>query len=77
MAKLEEYRVHRLERERQVLQALEQGPADAAELTRRVYAAEVSGEELLRAAEMTLRAHLDKLVAEDRVREEGERYSLR
>jgi glyoxylase-like metal-dependent hydrolase (beta-lactamase superfamily II) len=77
MAKLEEYRSHRLDRERQVLQALEQGPADTAELTRRVYAAEVSGEELLRAAEMTLKAHLGKLVAEGRVSEEGSRYSLR
>ena len=76
-AKLEEYRAHRLDRERQVVLALEQGPADAAELTKRVYAAEVSGPELLRAAEMTLKAHLGKLVAEGRVREEGSRYSLR
>ena len=77
MAKLEEYRAHRLDRERQVLLALEQGPADAAELTRRVYASEVGGEELMRAAEMTLRAHLGKLVADGKVREEGSRYSLR
>ena len=77
MAKLAEYRSHRLDRERQVLLALEQGPAEAAELTRRVYAAEVSGEELMRAAEMTLRAHLGKLVAEGKVTEEGSRYSLR
>jgi glyoxylase-like metal-dependent hydrolase (beta-lactamase superfamily II) len=76
MAKLTEYREHRLDRERQVLRALEEGPAEAPELTRRVYAAEVSGKELLRAAEMTLRAHLDKLLAEGRVRLEGERYSL-
>ena len=74
--KLLEYRDHRLDRERQVLGAIEAGPAGAAELTRRVYAAEVSGPELMRAAEMTLRAHLDKLVAEGRVRVEGERYSL-
>jgi glyoxylase-like metal-dependent hydrolase (beta-lactamase superfamily II) len=77
LPKLEQYRSHRLDRERQVLEALEQGPADAAELTRRVYAAEVTGEELLRAAEMTLQAHLGKLVAEGRVREDGTRYSLR
>ena len=77
MAKLEEYRSHRLDRERQVLAALEQGTAGAAELTRRVYGAEVSGEELLRAAEMTLRAHLGKLVAEGRVSEEGSSYSIR
>jgi glyoxylase-like metal-dependent hydrolase (beta-lactamase superfamily II) len=77
MAKLEEYRSHRLDRERQVLLALEQGPADATELTRRVYSGEVSGEELLRAAEMTLKAHLGKLIAEGRVSEEGSLYSVR
>ena len=76
MAKLEEYRSHRLDRERQVLAALQQGPADPAELTQRVYGGEVSGEELLRAAEMTLLAHLDKLVAEGRVRKAVSLYSL-
>ncbi|HVC99560.1 MAG TPA: MBL fold metallo-hydrolase [Candidatus Dormibacteraeota bacterium] len=76
MRKLTEYREHRLERERQVLRALAEGPAGAPELTRRVYAAEVSGEELMRAAGMTLRAHLDKLVAEGRIRLTGELYSL-
>jgi glyoxylase-like metal-dependent hydrolase (beta-lactamase superfamily II) len=76
MAKLIEYREHRLDRERQVLRALGEGPAEASELTRRVYAAEVSGEELLRAAEMTLQAHLDKLVAEGRVRRSADSYSL-
>jgi glyoxylase-like metal-dependent hydrolase (beta-lactamase superfamily II) len=77
MAKLEEYRSHRLDRERQVLLALRSGPADAAELTARVYSGEVSGEELLRAAQMTLKAHLGKLVAEGKVVEVGSRYSLR
>ena len=67
MAKLEEYRSHRLDRERQVLASLQQGPAGATELTQRVYGGEITGEELLRAAEMTLRAHPDKLVAEGRV----------
>jgi hydroxyacylglutathione hydrolase len=76
MAKLEEYRAHRLDRERQVLLALAAGPADATELTRRVYAAEVTGADLLRAAEMTLKAHLGKLVAEGKVTEEGSLYSL-
>ncbi len=75
-AKLVEYRSHRLDREGQVLAALESGPAAADELTRRVYGAEVGGEELLRAAEMTLRAHLGKLVEEGRVRDDGSRYSL-
>ena len=75
-AKLEEYRSHRLDRERQVLAALAAGPAGADELTRRVYGAEVSGEELLRAAEMTLKAHLGKLIDEGRVSDDGSRYSL-
>jgi glyoxylase-like metal-dependent hydrolase (beta-lactamase superfamily II) len=76
VAKLEEYRSHRLDRERQVLASLRQGPADATKLTQRVYGGEVTGQELLRAAEMTLRAHLDKLVAEGRVNETGSRYAL-
>lgn len=66
-AKIEEYRTHRLQREVQVLSALQAGPGGAAELTRRVYGGEV-GAELLAAAEMTLRAHLGKLVDEGRVR---------
>jgi glyoxylase-like metal-dependent hydrolase (beta-lactamase superfamily II) len=76
MPKLQEYKRHRLERERQVLRALAEGPGDSAELTRRVYAKEVSGEQLFRAAEMTLQAHLRKLVDEGRVRSEGSLFSL-
>lgn len=81
LPKLEEYRRHRLDREGQVLRAVAGGEADAAELTRRVYSEELAGagdkrEMLMLAAEQTLRAHLEKLVAEDRVRRSGERYSL-
>ena len=61
MAKLEEYRTHRLEREAQVLAEVARRKGTAAELTRRVYGPDL-GEELLAAAEMTLRAHLKKLV---------------
>jgi glyoxylase-like metal-dependent hydrolase (beta-lactamase superfamily II) len=68
-AKIEEYRTHRLERELQLVEELERGAGSAAELTRRVYSAEVGDSEpLLKAAEMTLRAHLQKLVADGRVR---------
>lgn len=75
-AKIEEYRAHRLARERQVLDELRSGgPGTAAELTRRVYGPEVEGEELLTAAEMTLRAHLKKLVEERRVTERAEVYA--
>jgi glyoxylase-like metal-dependent hydrolase (beta-lactamase superfamily II) len=64
-AKIAEYIEHRLARERQVVDELGRGPGSASELTRRVYASEVGGsEQLLRAAEMTLRAHLRKLVQE-------------
>jgi len=70
MAKLEEYRTHRLEREAQVLAEVRRSPGTARELTRRVYGPEV-GEELLVAAEMTMRAHLEKLVDDGQVRKAG------
>lgn len=81
--RIEGYRRHRLERERQIWEELERGgPGTAAELTERVYAAELAGQtgaaELRRAAELTLRAHLRKLVDEGRVRESKGRFeSLR
>ncbi len=70
-AKIEEYRQHRLARERQVVEELaDGGPGTARELTERVYAAEVEGDtQLLGAAEMTLRAHLRKLLDERRITE--------
>ena len=61
MGKLEEYRVHRLDREAQVLREVRRGRGTAPELTRRVYGPELGGE-LMVAAEMTLRAHLKKLI---------------
>lgn len=67
MGKLGEYKKHRLEREAQVLAEVRRGPGTAKDLTRRVYGPEV-GEELLVAAEMTLRAHLHKLVDDGRLR---------
>ncbi|HXM57671.1 MAG TPA: MBL fold metallo-hydrolase [Candidatus Dormibacteraeota bacterium] len=80
-AKIAEYRAHRQERERQVVDELAAGgPGTARELTERVYAAELAAadgrEHLLRAAEMTLRAHLRKLVDEGRVAEREERFEL-
>ncbi len=73
-SKIAEYRAHRLDRERQILAEVRSGAGTAEELTRRVYAAEV-GEDLLPAAEMTLRAHLAKLVQEGAVRKDGETFS--
>lgn len=67
MGKLREYRAHRLEREAHVLAEVRRDQGTARELTRRVYGPDL-GEELLVAAEMTMRAHLQKLVDEGEVR---------
>ena len=70
MGKIAEYRNHRLEREAQILAEVRQGGGTAAELTRRVYGD--LDEKLLFAAEMTMRAHLRKLVDDGAVRERGD-----
>src|SRR5258708_40039321 len=70
MGKIEEYRTHRLEREAQVLAELTRGGGTARELTRRVYGD--LDDQLMVAAEMTLRAHLRKLVDDGVVRSSGE-----
>ncbi len=72
MAKIEEYRRHRLQREAQVLAEVQRGGGTAVELTRRVYGR--LDEELMAAAEMTMRAHLKKLVDDGAVRERGDSY---
>ena len=71
-AKIEEYRRHRLEREAQILAEVNRGGGTAPELTRRVYGE--LDDKLMVAAEMTLRAHLRKLVDDRVVREHGEVY---
>ena len=72
MAKIDEYRRHRLEREAQVLEEVRRGAGTAAALTRRVYGD--LDDKLMVAAEMTLRAHLRKLVDDGAVVERGEAY---
>lgn len=69
MAKIDEYRAHRLEREAQVLAEVRSGPGTAHELTRRVYGD--LDDRLMVAAEMTMRAHLRKLVDDGAVRSSG------
>jgi glyoxylase-like metal-dependent hydrolase (beta-lactamase superfamily II) len=66
MGKIAEYRQHRLEREAQILAEVKRGPGTAAELTDRVYGE--LDDKLMIAAEMTLRAHLRKLVDDGMVR---------
>jgi glyoxylase-like metal-dependent hydrolase (beta-lactamase superfamily II) len=70
MGKIEEYRAHRLEREAQILAEVGRGAGTARELTGRVYGD--VGEKLMVAAEMTLRAHLKKLVEDGAVRSNGD-----
>lgn len=70
--KLDEYIEHRREREQQVLDALGEGMHTPAEIRARVY--EDLDPRLFSAAEGSVLAHLEKLVAEKRVRVEEERY---
>jgi glyoxylase-like metal-dependent hydrolase (beta-lactamase superfamily II) len=72
MAKIAEYRKHRLDREAQVLAEVRHGPGTAADLTRRVYGE--LDEKLMYAAEMTLRAHLRKLADDGLVVDRGDVY---
>jgi glyoxylase-like metal-dependent hydrolase (beta-lactamase superfamily II) len=70
MGKIREYRAHRLEREAQILAEVKRGSGTAKDLTRRVYGD--LDEMLMPAAEMTMRAHLHKLVDDKAVRSSGE-----
>jgi glyoxylase-like metal-dependent hydrolase (beta-lactamase superfamily II) len=73
-AKIDEYVDHRHERERQVLDALAAGDRSPAEVVARVYA-EVDPV-LHPVAELSVRAHLVKLVREERVKAAGDGYEL-
>jgi glyoxylase-like metal-dependent hydrolase (beta-lactamase superfamily II) len=70
MGKIEEYRAHRLAREAQVLAEVRRGAGTAPQLTRRVYGE--LDDQLMFAAEMTMRAHLRKLVDDSAIRSSGE-----
>ena len=67
MRTLQASRAHRLERAAQVRAEVRRTPGTEGELTRRVYGPDL-GKELLVAAEMTMRAHLQKLVDDGQVR---------
>jgi glyoxylase-like metal-dependent hydrolase (beta-lactamase superfamily II) len=70
--KISEYIAHRLEREGQVLTALGKGAQTAPAVTAAIYT-EIPAA-LQRMAQLTVEAHLDKLIEEGRVRRQDERY---
>jgi glyoxylase-like metal-dependent hydrolase (beta-lactamase superfamily II) len=65
-AVIDDYVTHRLEREQQVLRALESGDRTAADIVARIYTGLI--DELVPRAEQSVHAHLRKLAAEGRVR---------
>jgi glyoxylase-like metal-dependent hydrolase (beta-lactamase superfamily II) len=73
-AKIREYIKHRLEREQQVIAALRQGRETIGDVTQTIYV-DVSAA-LRRVAEFSVQAHLEKLMHEGRVTQEGTRYRL-
>jgi glyoxylase-like metal-dependent hydrolase (beta-lactamase superfamily II) len=72
VALIDEYIAHRLEREAQIVEALQARAATIPELRRTIYP--TLDPRLEWAAEVQLLAHLIKLVGEGRVVREGERY---
>ena len=72
--KLSEYVAHRRMRERQVLEALQMGDRTPAQIVARVYAG--VDRRLHPAAELSVRAHLVKLVREGQVRADGDTFGL-
>lgn len=75
MAKIREYIDHRLMREEQILRGLREGRHSIAELVAVIYVDYPPA--LMRVAHSSVEAHLLKLVAEERVYREGDRYLLR
>lgn len=70
--KIKEYLDHRLMREQQILQSLQDGPQTIPAMVAAIYTDTPSG--LLSAAQRSVEAHLLKLIKEGRVLKEGERY---
>ncbi len=73
-AKIREYIQHRLEREQQVIQALQSGHHTIGDITQMIYVD--ASPALQRVAEFSVQAHLEKLMREGRVKQEGARYRL-
>lgn len=63
---IERYIAHRLERERQILEAIDKGARALSDIVEHIYAS-LNDERLRRFAEKTIQAHLVKLAAENRL----------
>jgi len=74
-ALLRAYIVHRLGRERQILEVLASGPAEPAEVARQIYPANLA-EELRPAARENVLAHLIKLQEDGRAVQDGDRWRV-
>ena len=72
MAKIREYIDHRLMREDQILQGLREGRQTIGDLVAVIYVDYPQA--LMRVAHSSVEAHLLKLIAEERVHREGDRY---
>ncbi|MFP5225235.1 MAG: MBL fold metallo-hydrolase [Actinomycetota bacterium] len=72
---LQGYRQHRLARETKVLNSVSEGPRDLEQILGIAY--DDVAEEVLPAARLSLRAHLDKLVADGVLTHEEDRWRLR
>jgi glyoxylase-like metal-dependent hydrolase (beta-lactamase superfamily II) len=70
--KIDEYIAHRLDRERQVLNALRSGEHTIPSITSRIYADIPAA--LISMAQLTVEAHLLKLIKEKRVDNRQENY---
>lgn len=74
VALVDEYIAHRLERERQIVEAIQSGAATIPEMREKVYVD--LDPRLSDAAEIQISAHLIKLVEERKVQENGGTYAL-
>jgi len=72
--KIKEYIEHRLMREREILQSLQEGLRTIPSIAARIYTG--LAVPLTSMAQLSVEAHLIKLIKEGRVRREGESYSI-
>ncbi|WP_018131878.1 MBL fold metallo-hydrolase [Effusibacillus pohliae] len=73
--KIEFFIARRLQREQQILRLLQQNPSTVAELVEAIYRQQVHPS-VMWVAERTVLGHLEKLLEEKKIRQEGDRYRI-